>query len=343
MNLGGTVHLNRMGICVVFFCFLIVALYMTRDVHEEEPKKLPSYNVKQLLIAAIELAEKGGVEVFNVRKSADLKIQSKGKTLEGANNPVTDADYHSHCVMYFGLKKLFPLVKIISEEEVLESKCGQLSSPSLTMKVEPNGNIDNLIDEELPIKDLTIWIDPLDATQEFTENLLEYVTTLICVAYKGRPLVGVVHRPFAQEKTTSWAWVGRGMSSDLASYQNVESSPTVVVSRSHSGSIEDIVHKALGTDTPIVKAGGAGYKVLQVVSGNASAYVHATAIKKWDICAGNAILSAVGGAMTTLTNEEIDYSPPKGPLNRDGLLATRHDHSQYALRFHQALQRDMHL
>lgn len=112
MNLGGTVHLNRMGICVVFFCFLIVALYMTRDDQESEPKKFPSYNIKHILTAAIELAEKGGEQVVQVRKSADLKVKSKGQTLEGANNPVTEADHNSHCVMYFGLKKLFPQVKV---------------------------------------------------------------------------------------------------------------------------------------------------------------------------------------------------------------------------------------
>ena len=55
-------------------------------------------------------------------------------------------------------------------------------------------------------------------------------------------------------------------------------------------------------------AGGAGYKVLEVVSGREDAYIHVTLIKKWDLCAGNAILHAVGGAMTDLKGQKIDYS-----------------------------------
>lgn len=89
--------------------------------------------------------------------------------------------------------------------------------------------------------------------------------------------------------------------------------------------------------------GVAGYKVMQVVSGNASVYVHSTAIKKWDICAGDAVLTALGGTMTTLTNEEINYSASAGSLNRDGLLATADRHQEYAAKFHKALQKDMHL
>ena len=37
------------------------------------------------------------------------------------------------------------------------------------------------------------------------------------------------------------------------------------------------------------------------------AYVHVTKIKKWDICAGDAILRALGGKLTDLDGKEVDY------------------------------------
>lgn len=72
-----------------------------------------------------------------------------------------------------------------------------------------------------------------------------------------------------------------------------------------------------------------GYKVLQLLNSSVEAYVHTTLIKKWDICAGNALLNTVNGQMTTLTGHVIDYSDPSQPVNDAGLLATLHKHSSF--------------
>lgn len=64
-----------------------------------------------------------------------------------------------------------------------------------------------------------------------------------------------------------------------------------------------------------------GFKVLQVIQNNATAYLHTTHIKKWDICAGDAILGAIGGRMSDLHNENIVYHRDTPALNPNGLLA----------------------
>lgn len=73
----------------------------------------------------------------------------------------------------------------------------------------------------------------------------------------------------------------------------------------------------------------AGYKALRVANGDADAYIHLTTIKKWDICAGNAILEALGGKMTTKNNKNIVYFHDESPVVEDGLVATLKQHQYY--------------
>lgn len=333
MNFGGTVHLNKMGLGLILLIFIVTILYITRsfDFDNSNTDKGPSdLNVRQILLTAIELAEKGGKEVIKVRREQNLKVQSKGLTKEGANDPVTEADYKSHCVMYFGFKKVFPTLQIVSEEAKTEEECKGMI-PVLSLQPGPVLGLDMLINEELPTKDLTVWIDPLDATQEFTENLLDYVTTLVCVAYKGRPIIGVVHKPFGEEPQTTWAWLNKAVSPNLQGLIKKEQvEPVIIVSRSHGGDVEKSMRDVFGQNTKVIPAGGSGYKIMQVVAGNVTAYVHKKLIKKWDVCAGDAILTAVGGHLTTLTNEDLDYSYNAEHENNLGILATLKKHDWYA-------------
>lgn len=91
----------------------------------------------------------------------------------------------------------------------------------------------------------------------------------------------------------------------------------------------DIAKEAFGPKTTVSPAAGAGYKVMEVVNGTYDVYLHATTIKKWDLCAGDAIIKTVHGKMTTTTGETIDYSPESDVKVTGGILVTRFDHDYY--------------
>lgn len=136
---------------------------------------------------------------------------------------VTKADVYSHCAIAHGLWRIFPTLNLISEEDVQKKNCPAVEfpfdlDPSVLSSVELSENIN------VATSDVTIWIDPLDATKEFTEKLFHYVSVMICVAIKGEPIIGVVHFPFEQK--TYWAWKGHGVSENLQGVKPVRASKT---------------------------------------------------------------------------------------------------------------------
>lgn len=328
MNLGGTIRLNKIGLTLLCALILLFVLYMSP--RGEPTQSSIKINLRQLLQVAIDAAERGGKQVVSVVNEGNLKEESKGKTKEGVIAPVTNADYKSHCVMYYSITKHFPSVKVISEEKRVEKECESLESLDIEKIKVPHG----FPDAEAEADQLTVWIDPLDATKEYTEKLYNYVTTMVCVAYKGNPIIGVIHKPFGAEPKTSWVWMKKfhpgqdtDMSPNLKNKKNVIDKKSVIISKSHPGSgIGNLVKNVFGETTEIIPAGGSGYKALEVAAGNVTAYVHSNYISKWDICAGDAIITGLGGSFTALNGNSIDYSASSPYSHKDGLLAIMDQH-----------------
>uniref|UniRef100_A0A8C5MBY9 Inositol monophosphatase 3 n=1 Tax=Leptobrachium leishanense TaxID=445787 RepID=A0A8C5MBY9_9ANUR len=277
-------------------------------------------DLRQLLAAAVKAAELGGKEVTRVRESNLLDEKRKGKTREGADDKMTRGDELSNKKMYHLIKTAFPGIQVNTEETVEEDDEG----PAPWDGTIPGSIMDKIqIPRLVPAGSITVWIDPLDATYEYTENLVHYVTTMVCVAVDGKPLIGVIHKPFTGY--TAWAMVDGGSNVEKRSDYNAKT-PTIIVSRTHSGLVKQVTLETFGNQTGIISAGGSGYKVLSLLDvteekqEHADVYVHVTLIKKWDICAGNAILNALGGHMTTLKGENIVYTGSSG--NEGGLLAS---------------------
>ncbi|XP_035284226.1 inositol monophosphatase 3-like [Anguilla anguilla] len=275
-------------------------------------------DLRELLALSVEAAVLGGREVKRAREENPLE-KSNGKTKGGASEKIALGDQSSHRKMYHLIKNTFPFLQVNAEERAPAGG----EEAGVWNHVIPADL--QLVGEgrEVSADDITVWIDPLDAAQEYTKNLQKHVTTMVCVAVSGVPVIGVIHKPFTEY--TAWALVGSGSNLQPRAPHGGRSLQ-VIVSRSHAGKATRFIQTAFGNETVVHTAGGAGYKVLALLDPpdeqyeQADVYLHITYIKKRDVCAGNAILKALGGHMTTLKGEEIDYRAAEA--NHGGVLAS---------------------
>lgn len=157
MNLSGTIQLNKIGFAIICGLGIIFLLYSTsnRSVHIKKENNL--IDLRKLLAVAIKAAEHGGKKV--VESKDTMKVKSKGLTKEGLQDSVTTADFLSHCAMTGILRYYFKDLKIISEEN---HTCEKLEPIDFTLNAVETST------KNIDIRDITIWIDPLDATHEYT-------------------------------------------------------------------------------------------------------------------------------------------------------------------------------
>lgn len=200
----------------------------------------------------------------------------------------TEADRSAQRCIVASLTSQFPNVKIIGEEGT--SDLVNVPSDWIVTDID-NEFLKQQCPESLSQineKDLVIWVDPLDGTSEYTQGILEPVTVLIGLSVDNKAVGGIIHQPYYKENgdqlgRTIWGLKGLG-SGGYAKPTTVEDGLVVTTTRSHSNELVQNALKALDP-TKVIRVGGAGYKVLQLLEGNAHAYVFASAgCKKWDTC-----------------------------------------------------------
>ena len=162
------------------------------------------------------------------------------------------------------------------------------------------------------------------------------MTVLIGISMNGKPIAGVIHQPFyGYEKETQESELGRTMWGvrGLGTFGFTHIPPpagrrVITTTRSHSNTTVIKTIEAMKPDK-ILKAGGAGYKVMLLLEGTADAYVYASpGCKRWDTCACEALLEAVGGTLTDICGEHIEYDGQADSyVNNTGVLGSLKDHS----------------
>lgn len=192
---------GRTLVLVSAFCIGLILICVVCGSRRLNEYSRQNIKISSLLSASIHLAELAGRTIVNVRKNNDPEIQAKvkGQTQEGAKEYVTLGDQKSNRLIVSGFTSQWPSLKLRSEEVGVARN--RVHVPL------HNNEVMNVMerDEEVDVNDITIWIDPLDATQEYTEgganpDLLEYVMVMICIVVDKYPVAGVVHQPFVKSR-----------------------------------------------------------------------------------------------------------------------------------------------
>ncbi|KAJ8308505.1 hypothetical protein KUTeg_013379 [Tegillarca granosa] len=228
----------------------------------------------RIISSSVAVANRAANIIRDIMKKGELGIVEK----EGKHDLQTEADRSAQRCIVASLHKQFPNVPVIGEEDLdtqdLPADFLELSFDEDVLKcVCPDQYKD--VKEE----DIVIWVDPVDGTAEYTQGLLDHVTTLIGISVKGVAKAGAYG--FERKNPPQG--------------QNI-----ITTTRSHS---DEIITQSVEACKPteILRVGGAGHKVLLLIEGKVHAYVFASpGCKKWDTCAPEAILHTIGGKLTDM-------------------------------------------
>ncbi|CAL8075783.1 unnamed protein product [Calicophoron daubneyi] len=326
------ITLSKQGWIAIFVLIFFYVLYKFGGLHDIEQLRGNVVGMRDVLAQCVYWTEEAGNAIKSRYANPSLNTRIKDSPIGPKNELLTDIDMISHWVIVSGLTKVFPDLRVISEEHPpvpLHQDLPQTEGfhSEVTSRL-PDSDL------FIPTSDLTVWVDPLDATQELTEGLLQYVTVMACVVLHGYPVIGVIHQPF--QNRTYWAWQNYAKSADLTEAitdssalrqsKLPNSTVSIICSRSHlDDSLKTRMSKAF-EPTPVnfIFAGGSGYKTISLLNGEAQLYVHPTSTRRWDICAPQAVLEAVGGHLTGLDGSRFTYgadAPARIP-STTGVFAT---------------------
>lgn len=170
-------------------------------------------------------------------------------------------------------------------------------------------------------KDITIFIDPIDGTREFSTGLGEQCS--ICIGFSntaGLPVAGLVFRPI----TSPCTWAG-GVASEGFVDASLDTSGPLNPRGflTSNGAISDFIVnliRELGYER--VPSGGAGNKMLMLLEGKGACYIQDRGVSRWDTCGAQAVVEAMGGKLCKLTkfvdNKSLEsYTYLKSSVNLD--------------------------
>ena len=208
-------------------------------------------------------------------------------TIKSDNSPVTDGDIAVDQILQEKIKKLTPLIPIISEETI------KLSASK---------------------KSKTFWlIDPIDGTRDYIKKKDEYTLNAALIV-DLKPAIGVVYAPaknrlfFSYGKKQAYE-INNGIKKLLNCNKNHSNG---IIGLENSGNTPEEVlniYKNYNVSKKIKMSSSLKFCVL--ASGEADIYAAKARAFEWDIAAGHAVLVHAGGFLTTHDGKNFLYGKEK--------------------------------
>lgn len=221
---------------------------------------------------------------------AGVEVQTKADA-----TPVTVADHEAEVVLVDGLNKVAPGVPVIAEESVAAGKVPETGGEFFL-------------------------VDPLDGTRAFIANKPDF-TINIGLVRDNQPIFGIIYAPalgmffatLSPQDAVEADIAPDSQGERLSDYTfrpllARDPDPNALVaftSRSHAAHDTDAFLNRLPiTET---KKASSSLKFCLIARGEADLYARLGQTSEWDTAAGQAILTAAGGSVTTLDGAPLAY------------------------------------
>ncbi|XP_053613404.1 3'(2'),5'-bisphosphate nucleotidase 1 isoform X1 [Plodia interpunctella] len=326
--------------------------------------------IVKILASSVSVANRAGKIVRDVMSKGELGIVEKGKDdyQTEADRSAQKCIIASLSAQYPKVKIIGEEEESPDDKGAIPSDWIVVESDKDVLCMQCPASLQGICEE-----DIVVWVDPLDGTSEYTQGalmlkrdpwerwkmylthpfismkwylsllqskygFLEHVTVLIGISVNEKPVAGVIHQPYYKTIIGGEKVMGRTIwglqEAGVGGYTPAPPPDSLIITttRSHSNPIVEQALQVMNA-SQILRVGGAGYKVLQLLEGKASVYVFASpGCKKWDTCAPEAILAAAGGKLTDILGNFYKYGATVSHPNKTGVLAAVNDElHNYAL------------
>lgn len=238
------------------------------------------------------------------RRIVEIAAEGFSTETKADCSPVTRADREAEAILLSGLRRSFPGVPVVAEEE---------SAAGLAPRAAAG---------------VFFLVDPLDGTREFVRGGDDY-TVNIALIRAGVPAVGAVYAPACRQ-----LYLGRPGFAELVETdtghlpvsrreiraRQAPARPVVVASRSHGTPATEDYIAGLGAVERC--AIGSSLKFCLLAAGRADIYPRMGRTMQWDVAAGDAVLRAAGGMTRTLDGATLAYGA--GIVAGDAPFASPH-------------------